>query len=256
MRSALFACVALIACGGSAFADVAGSDLPALSLVAFENVGHECRPLPDTNITCTTCTPALRWYAAPILGATWGTISNPDADTSYSRRLMTGGGAVGLAITRPLGQWRVESEGRYRDGFEVTQAGVSGYFDVTDNWSAMVNLWRDIPLTQKLGVYGGGGLGLGGYRFDYNVVNGADVYAANSQVTNFAWQGGVGMFYELNERVSLDLGWRYYSVDVADTDLQISQGGVPVGSLVAPNQFVANEVLFQVRIYEPFRRWR
>lgn len=185
-----------------------------------------------------------RFYLAPIVGASWGQLLIQE-ESFANQNLFTAGGAAGVAITRPLGQVRIEWEGRYRDGF----SGKLGIIEIgaTDNWSSLVNVWRDFGVTKNLGVYGGGGIGAGGYRFTYTA-EGNEV--ANSQNTAFAWQVGTGVIYAVSDRVTLDLGYRYYSVGpVSACDC----GGLP-GDIV--NQFIANELLFAVRIYEPFRGWR
>lgn len=185
-----------------------------------------------------------RFYLAPIVGASWGQLLI-QGDTFASGNLFTAGGAAGMAITRPMGQLRIEGEGRYRDGIN----GVGGLIGVgaTDNWSSLANVWRDFGVTENLGVYGGGGIGAGGYRFTYATVG--DVFA-NAQLTGFAWQVGTGVIYAVSDRITLDLGYRYYSVGPLSA---CNCGGLP-GDLLS--QFVSNELLLAVRIYEPFRGLR
>lgn len=199
-----------------------------------------------------------RFYVAPIVGASWGEISFFE-DSALERRLFGAGGAVGVAITRPMGQLRLEAEGRYRDGFSAMRADETLFatLDTTDNWSAMVNVWRDVSLTRNFGVYGGGGIGAGGYRFGLFATDGADVIASGDRDTAFAWQAGGGILYAVSDRVTLDLGYRYYSVEPTEAPLLVSMApGGPVFAGQLQNQFVASELLLTVRIYEPFRRWR
>lgn len=185
-----------------------------------------------------------RFYLAPIVGASWGQLLVQES-LFAKENLFTAGGAAGVAITRPMGQLRIEGEGRYRDGL----GGSLGVVDIlaTDNWSSLANVWRDFGITENLGVYGGGGIGAGGYRFAYTAAG--DEFA-NFQGTGFAWQIGTGVIYAVSDRVTLDLGYRYYSVGPL---VACDCGGLP-GDIA--NQFVANELLFTVRIYEPFRGWR
>lgn len=199
-----------------------------------------------------------RFYVAPIVGASWGEISFFE-DSALERRLFGAGGAVGVAITRPMGQLRLEAKGRYRDGFSAMRADETLFatLDTTDNWSAMVNVWRDVSLTRNFGVYGGGGIGAGGYRFGLFATDGADVIASGDRDTAFAWQAGGGILYAVSDRVTLDLGYRYYSVEPTEAPLLVSMApGGPVFAGQLQNQFVARELLLTVRIYEPFRRWR
>lgn len=181
-----------------------------------------------------------RFYVAPIVGASWGQLLVQGLPTTNGNGF-TAGGAVGMAITRPLGQVRIEAEGRYRDAIGGTAGSID--FAATGNWSSLANVWRDVAISDSLGIYGGGGIGAGGYQFIY----GED--AINIQETGFAWQAGAGVIYAVSDRVTLDLGYRYYSVGPMSA---CDCGGLP-GDIA--NQFVSNELLLTVRVYEPFRRW-
>ena len=260
MRTTFFACTVLALIAGHNVADSAPPPASEqFQLTSYEAIDSGCQPLPplESSSSCldSCCEPSrtLRWYVAPILGASWLNLEFPDGDVGYSRRLMTAGGTVGLALQRPFGQWRLETEGRYRDSFEITQPGITGALDITGNWTAMANLWRDIPITQKLDMYAGGGLGVGGYEFTFSESDGGSTASGSSVNTAFAWQMGIGMVYELTKNISLDLGYRYYTVEDTVTDVTFSPGGT-----VTPirQQLDTSELLFQVRIYEPFRCWR
>jgi opacity protein-like surface antigen len=199
-----------------------------------------------------------RFYVAPIVGASWGAITMFE-DSSLERWLFGAGGAAGVAITRPMGQLRLEVEGRYRDDLSETRTTgpVFAALDTTDNWSAMVNVWRDVSLPRNFGVYGGGGIGVGSYRFGLFSTDGANVFASGDRDTAFAWQAGGGILYAVSDRITLDLGYRYYSVEPTEAPVFVTFP--PFGPMFAgqlQNQFVASELLFTVRIYEPFRRWR
>lgn len=186
-----------------------------------------------------------RFYVAPILGASWGTFDypgQPQFQNEHSESL-TAGAAVGIAIAGLRGQWRIEAEGRYRDGIRNDFGQES-----TDNWSALCNVWRDVSVTNKLGLYGGGGVGAGGFRWFSDVVYPGQSIIANDQLTTFAWQAGGGMIYSLSERITLDLGYRFYSMNEVTSYIPSNDGEYAA-------QFSANELLFQVRIYEPFRGW-
>lgn len=184
-----------------------------------------------------------RFYVAPIIGASWGTFvypTQPFSQNEYAESF-TAGGAVGVAFSRPRGQWRVEVAGRYRDGIRNEFGQES-----TDNWSVLCNAWRDFSVTKKLGLYGGGGIGAGGFRWFSDVVYPGQSIIANDQQAAFAWQAGGGMIYAVSDRVSLDLGYRFYSMNEVASYIPSNDG-------LYDAQFSANELLFQVRIYEPFR---
>ena len=184
-----------------------------------------------------------RWYVSPIIGASWGQFTYPGEPASQNEyaESFTAGGAVGMAFSRPRGQWRVEAAGRYRDGIQNEFGQAS-----TDNWSVLCNAWRDVSITKKFGLYGGGGIGAGGYRWSSDVIFGNEAILADVQATQFAWQAGGGVVYAVSDRITLDLGYRFYSLNEVRFVIP-SNGGLYDG------QFSANELLFQIRIYEPFR---
>lgn len=200
-----------------------------------------------------------RFYLAPILGGSWSTLA-ADGDVITSRNLFTAGGAAGMAFARPGGQARLEFEGRYRDGFALQESSPDAFvrLAIDQNWSALVNLWRDVSIGERFGVYAGGGIGAGGYRFDYTVVDltaASEILGANA-ITQFAWQAGGGLLYAVSDRITLDLGYRFYGVGTGRSLLTLYNGGVPVDSGLVTTGFSASELLLSVRIYEPFRSWR
>jgi opacity protein-like surface antigen len=75
--------------------------------------------------------------------------------------------------------------------------------------------------------------------------------SANDRVSNFAWQAGGGIIYDISQRASLDLGYRFFSISESTATGELI--GVPFDY---QTNFAASELLLQVRIYEPFRRWR
>jgi len=205
-----------------------------------------------------------RPYVSGIVGASFATLSSVDTNTaggapttntgSINDNLFTAGGALGLAIDRENGLLRVEVEGRGRDAMTGTTPSVVYPFAydvaVKDGWSVTTNLWRDLFLDDHWGVYVGGGLGGGGYRLTVN----DDVSSGYGNVGGFAWQAGGGVTWRLADRVTLDLGYRWFGIDTLSTPLALSDG-TSAGNYTST--FGASELLLSVRIYEPFRRvWR
>ena len=112
---------------------------------------------------------------------------------------------------------------------------------LTSNWSMLANLWRDFMITDRFGVYAGAGIGGGGYVLADRFPDGSrDVLGPGSAL---AWQGGGGLLWEITERLTFDVGYRYFAIDT------IQQPFVPSG-------FGASELMFTLRLYEPFRAWR
>jgi opacity protein-like surface antigen len=186
-----------------------------------------------------------RFYLSAMIGPSFSNIEVtspvlPGVLNNVEDNLFAAGGALGVAIDRRRGQLRLELEGMGRDTFTAAD-GSGGTAYVRSNWSVMGNLWRDFMLTDRFGAYGGGGLGAGGYQ-PGDTSHG--FYNANSA---FAWQFGGGLIYEITERLTFDVGYRYFQIDKAD----LTPAPIPVQS-----QFSASELMFTLRFYEPFRGWR
>ncbi len=207
--------------------------------------------------------PSRRFYITGIIGASFGTLQSGGSNTEgnfpntgrATDSLLTAGGALGMAFDRGNGLLRLEVEGRGRDAlsgqtnsFEPPTPTYFYSVRAADGWSVMANAWRDWHLTQRLGFYGGGGIGAGGYRLTVN----DSVVSGYGHVGGFAWQVGTGTTYRLTERTTIDLGYRFFDTVSDSLPLTvIGSGGVPAGSYLS--NFYASELLLSVRIYEPFR---
>ena len=203
--------------------------------------------------------PPARLYVSGIVGASFATLTTGGSirlgpgpvfsrDGSVNETIFTGGGALGVAFARPSGQLRMEIEGRARGPMGGSQE------NVTDDWSTLTNFWRDVSLTDSMGVYAGGGFGVGGYRYTYEP--GIGVSAMND-VTTFAWQAGAGFIYELNDRVTIDTGYRFFAMSPGSFGLRLGSAQfLPIGLGEFTSAFSASELLLSIRIYEPFRNWR
>ena len=199
-----------------------------------------------------------RFYVAPLIGPSWSALTLDGSDAALDRNLFTAGGAAGVAIDRPGGRARLEFEARYRDGYAVEDAapGISARLETSDNWSTLVNLWRDVLVTDQTGIYAGGGIGAGGYGIAMNIDATILRLDGASRPADFAWQLGGGVFHDLSDRVTLDLGYRFYSVADGMLPLTATFGGSPVGTTSVVSSFAASEMLLSIRVMEPFRGWR
>jgi opacity protein-like surface antigen len=207
--------------------------------------------------------PARRFYITGIIGASFGTLQSGGVNTEgnfpntgrASDSLLTAGGALGTAFDRSNGLLRLEVEGRGRDAlsgrtnsFEPPTPSFFYSVRASDGWSVMANAWRDWSLTERLGFYGGGGIGAGGYRLNVN----DSVVSGYGHVGGFAWQAGTGTTFQITDRTTIDLGYRFFDTVSDGLPLSVSGfGGRPAGSYLS--NFYASELLLSVRIYEPFR---
>ena len=201
-----------------------------------------------------------QFYVSGILAASFDTIffHKPPA---IQQTAFSAGGALGVALNRPNGLLRFEFEGRGRDNIsEILALDAANYttLSVSDGWSAMANMWRDLFFTKNFGAYAGGGIGGGGYRSTYSgalPTTGIPAINGSSHTSSFAWQAGCGVVYAVNSRLTLDLGYRFYALEPTQTDIYSSgtAASPPVVIGSAENTFSASELLLSIRIYEPFR---
>jgi opacity protein-like surface antigen len=194
------------------------------------------------------------FYLSGIVGADFATLDKlSTGSTIPNQSIFTAGGAAGVRFLRENGAMRLEFEGRGRD--QVSETFPGGLTDLTyratDGWSAMVNVWRDYKPFESLGLYAGGGIGAGGYRWTLSSDQPPLGIGGNDRVANFAWQAGGGVFYEFSKRVTVDLGYRFFSIDESVVGYDFFYQ-----PQTSPTNFTASELLLQVRIYEPFRSWR
>jgi len=157
-----------------------------------------------------------RVYVSAMLGPSFAQVNSPATSTLLSEdTLLAAGGAIGIAFERHNGRLRLETEAMGRGTYDAEFLATPAPGDttiLTNNWSVMENVWRDYMLTDRFGVYGGGGIGAGGYILG-------------------------------EHRLTFDVGYRYFHINT------ISQTGVE------PNQFSSSELMFTLRLYEPFRNW-
>lgn len=203
--------------------------------------------------------PDRRFYLASIIGADYGTLRVGDGP-NVTDPLFTTGAAAGVAFERPQGWIRTEFEARYRDPLAATErdAALGGSATVTarDGWSTMVNAWRDLEVTDRVAVYLGGGIGGGGYTvaFDGGFPGLGVGLSGTTAVTGFAWQAGTGASWLVTDRIALDLGYRWYAVDGGPATIDVTTPFFSFSDSVGTN-YGAGELLFTIRIFEPFRRW-
>jgi len=173
-----------------------------------------------------------RPYVSAIIRGAFASLSSGGVNTAgiapaanvgtMTDDMLTAGGALGLAINRDHGLLRAEVEGRGREAMAVETPSVVSPFAynvrAADGWSVTANLWRDLFLDDHWGVYVGGALGGGGYRMTVN----DELSSGYGHVGSFAWQAGGGVTWRLADRVTLDLGYRWFAINTLSTSLALS----------------------------------
>lgn len=286
MRFSFCACAVLVASAFSsvspadAFANDLGEPIDLSSFSGMESALEESQQtlgadgMPIVQVYDDGGARWIRPYVTGIAGASFGTLNTGGGGGfggtplgfagSVNEAMFTGGGAIGVALDQPSGLLRMEIEGRARGPMQgKTQFFVVEEPDVvpldtvaSGGWSAMTNFWRDWFLSDRFGVYGGGGFGVGGYQFSTSVAEGGQSLGGSSTVNTFAWQVGTGFTYQLSDRVTFDTGYRFFAMSPASNPVSLNTGVFSQSIGSATSAFSASELLLSIRIYEPFRNWR
>jgi opacity protein-like surface antigen len=220
-------------------------DLTSFDQEAFDNAA-EADDLPLHEVAQRMARSPRRIYLSGMIGPSFANVSSPiDTTLSSDDTLFNAGGALGIAFERPRGLLRLELEGMGRDTYHApfnNTPTAANYTVLTNNWSVMQNVWRDVQLTERFGIYGGGGIGAGGYILGEQLDT--EVRYADPG-SSFAWQFGGGLLWNISDRLTFDVGYRYFAIDT-----------IQQASYVWPNRFEASELMFSLRLFEPFRSWR
>lgn len=156
------------------------------------------------------------WYVSLEGGGNW----IEDIDAVLTRDPDPPGGGVatsqtfeaetGWAVLASVGYgfgggWRAEFEAGYRHN-ETTLVTAAEF----EEWSAMLNVLYDIPLTERVALTLGAGAGADHLNLDVGVL------AFDEDDWHFAYQGIAGLSYELTDKVDLFVNYRYFRVAEPD----------------------------------------
>jgi opacity protein-like surface antigen len=107
---------------------------------------------------------------------------------------------------------RAELEYAYRSDAE------KGSFEARTQ-TLMLNGFYDFRNTTAFVPYIGGGIGISSVKAKIS----SDVISASDTQTNFAWNVGLGIHYEVNKNVAIGLGYRYG--DFGEAEISKNVGG-------------------------------
>jgi hypothetical protein len=165
-------------------------------------------------------------------------IEGEDSDSSPAF-----GGTVGLAF--PLNEavptikqyempgWLVRGELEYMTGrdyeFRTDGANADDFFNEVDAWTVMPTLALELPIREPVRWAFGrvpvlelmsitGSVGAGISQVSLDVTD--NVSQGHADDLEFAWQGGVGLSYQLTDITTFTFGWRYLSLGTAEADLK------------------------------------
>jgi opacity protein-like surface antigen len=173
--------------------------------------------------------------------------SDKDADTF-------GGGALGIQYDHsPVGV-RVELEGqaardyRLETDLPVLAAPPNIVFlnyptlDTSLNtWTLFGNIWLDVPITEWLSIFGGGGMGIA--VTDMTSIVSPGLGDQSGDDTTFAWQVGGGLSFAATDWLTFDTSYRF--VDLGQPDLKYRVYAFPSDLEM---QLHSHDVVFGVRM--------
>jgi opacity protein-like surface antigen len=163
------------------------------------------------------------WYVSLFGGAAW----LDDVDVNYDYRgdpndaeleSKTGfivGGAIGTHLFSD--DLRVEIEAAYSENKlkTIDFDGPGGDYSIDGKFGILTfmgNLWYDVPLSDEIKPYLGGGAGVAIVDGDFHY-NGQDTDAFDSSEVAFAFQLGAGLRWMVSENIALDVGYRFRGID-------------------------------------------
>lgn len=183
---------------------------------------------------------STRYYLGFLTAGSWvtaepsGTAVTPGSDADQAFFWGANLGAQ-MPIFRRALDLRLELEGTNERKFHFeTPGGAQGYSTDIEAWTFQGNfwfvyplkkLWPDAPVVNRISPFGGGGVGLSRVTFD--TVNGP--VSGGDQSVRFAWQGGVGLSFDVVRWLTLDL--RYQYIDLGKASVSLFDGGTPAGEL-------------------------
>ena len=237
----------VLALSGLAKADNSFSEIDLTSFQDIPSIIDAC-DVPIENVSCSTKPNCRRFYITGLWGPSAATVDRvgPNAFNT-SATIFTAGIAGGVSLERERGRLRLEAEWLQRDFFRGDVSSFPGSppdasVVAVENWSVLANVWRDFMVTEKFGCYGGGGIGGGGITSFGEI---ARVPATDSFTSSaFAWQAGGGLLYELTDQVTFDISYRWY---------QVNKLSGPSFGTNNDFKFAASQVMFSLRMFEPFR---
>lgn len=152
-------------------------------------------------------------------------MNNSDYGTSVDAIKYDTGYLVNGAIGLKMESYRVEAEVGYHSN-DFDQAYYYGGNDKMSIWSFMANAYYDFKMSDSdITPYIMGGLGVANVQWSY-------IGGNNDDDTAFAWQVGAGVGFKATDKITVDVGYRYFAtgdVNIYGGDITISKHNVVAG---------------------------
>jgi opacity protein-like surface antigen len=190
------------------------------------------------------------------VGADTKPTEGTDDDDAFGDKI-----AVGMETALPSGKLRTELEiGLNTKVRTISKA--KGYEEEvtkaeTDNITYMLNAYYDFNTGTKFTPYFGFGLGIANInskiKYDSVALEGQNT-RGDTETNNFAYNLGIGIGYAVNERISVDFGYRYTDFGTVEEPAKYTEGvigkeGVSFKEsyVLTHSKFSAQEVLLGIR---------
>ncbi|ODA67579.1 hypothetical protein A7A08_01613 [Methyloligella halotolerans] len=207
------------------------------------------------------------WYFKGFLGSTSYDVSSIDnaafdtADFTFHNLGFEASGFGGLGFGSKLSphfRWDATAEYRNRATFHGLDSyegpgfsGTNDYEATLKSWAMLGNIYWDIVCWNGLTPYVGAGIGFSrnyiGNFTDINVPNLGVAYANTNATTEFAWAIHAGFAFEVNDRVTLDLAYRYINLGDAMSDTVIAYDGSGTADGLEFEDIDSHDVMLGVR---------
>lgn len=150
------------------------------------------------------------------------------------------GFASGIAVGYASGNTRIEGEFAYqKNDYDKLSIDGLGSFDVDGDATStafLVNGYYDYKNDSSITPFIGAGLGVATIDVDGISVPGYGAVTTSSDDTVFAYQIGAGLNFAVNEKVSIDLNYRYFATsdpDFGEIDAEYSSHNLYTGVRVS-----------------------
>lgn len=187
------------------------------------------------------------------------------AEVQFLNSQYEGGGLAGVGVGYRFNDFfRLDVTGEYRfragyDGFDRVATTTPGVFTQTNQytadqseWVVLANAYVDLGTYANVTPYVGAGVGavhttISGFT-DTNVPALGVAYADDRSDWDFAWALYAGLGYQVNERFSVDLGYRYMNLGSAATgDITTYTGVNNVNNPMHFNDIESHDIIVGMR---------
>ncbi len=214
------------------------------------------------------CVQDRGWYFLGYIGTTNYNLGNVDNAAFHTGVPFThyydafessgfGGIGIGYRLTKHIrfdSTWELRGKSTYHGLDSYNGGSFSGtdqYTATYKSWDWMTSLYWDVFCWNGFTPYVGAGIGyarnyIGAYS-DINTPNLGVAYANSHAEGSFAWALHAGVAYQVNDRVTLDLAYRYINLGDAISGTIRAYDGSGTADGLQFNNIHSNDLMLKVR---------